>query len=259
MQNHDTQCTYIEPFAGGASIALQLLINGDVHQIVINDVDKAIYSFWRAIVESPEELIDKIIQTPITIDEWHRQKNVYLNSKNFSIDYAFATLFLNRTNRSGILSAGPIGGYSQTGDYKIDCRFKKDAIINKISQISTYKKNIKVYNKDIRSFIKNYLPQYDKNGFVYFDPPYFCKGNRLYQNFFSPEDHAILANLISNQVNCNWVLTYDSVPEIKEMYNAYISKEFFISYSLANKGKGREILFFKNEDCIPKNLELDVI
>ena len=105
-------CTYVEPFAGGAGVALSLLLDGTVNRIVINDYDKAIYSFWRAVRQEPTSLIDLIQNTPVTIDEWHRQKEIYLTSTAYSLDLAFATLFLNRTNRSGILNAGPIGGYA---------------------------------------------------------------------------------------------------------------------------------------------------
>ena len=124
IENADIpNCTYVEPFAGGAGVALALLFDGKVENIIINDFDKAIYSFWRAVKQEPEQLIEKIKSTPITIDEWYRQKKIYLSQSTYSIDLAFATLFLNRTNRSGILTAGPIGGYSQAGEWKLDVRF----------------------------------------------------------------------------------------------------------------------------------------
>lgn len=121
IQNLNLQnCTYVEPFAGGAGVALSLLLNGTVDNIIINDYDKAIYSFWRAIKKEPDALISRIEDTPVTIEEWHRQKDVYSSATSYSLDLAFATLFLNRTNRSGILNAGPIGGYSQAGEWKLD-------------------------------------------------------------------------------------------------------------------------------------------
>ena len=110
-------CTYIEPFAGGAGVALSLLLDGTVENVVINDYDKAIYSFWRAIKQDVKLLIDKIEHTPVTIEEWYKQKDIYVSASSYSVDLAFATLFLNRTNRSGILTAGPIGGYAQAGEW----------------------------------------------------------------------------------------------------------------------------------------------
>ena len=136
IQNLEIQdCTYVEPFAGGAGVALTLLLDGTVNRIVINDYDKAIYSFWRAVKQEPKALIDRIIETPVTIDEWYRQREIYSSATTYSLDLAFATLFLNRTNRSGILNAGPIGGYSQSGEWKLNVRFDKDAIIEKINSI----------------------------------------------------------------------------------------------------------------------------
>lgn len=256
-QQNITNCTYIEPFAGGAGIALQLLLNKDVTRIVINDVDKAVYSFWHAILQDTNEFIGKIIETPVTIDEWYKQKKIYETyNKKYSLDFGFAAFFLNRTNRSGIITAGPIGGYDQDGTYKIDCRFNKEKLIEKIKLISDHKSNIQLYNKDIRSFISKYLPKYEQNGFVYFDPPYYNKGSLLYQNFFTPLDHKQLSEAIRKGVACNWIITYDCVDEIKAIYKEYITKDYYIDYSLAKKRKGKETLIFKNSNCIPQNKEL---
>ena len=168
--------TYIEPFAGGAGVALDLLFSGEVKRIVINDYDKAIYSFWRAVLEETDRLIDLIKKTEITIDEWYKQKEVYMNNANkYSLELAFATFFLNRTNRSGILNAGPIGGYAQRGAYRLDVRYNKENLIQRIKDIAKLKKNIYIYNKEIRAFIQQVLPKYSENGFAYFDPPYYRK------------------------------------------------------------------------------------
>ena len=166
-------CTYVEPFAGGAGVALSLLLDGTVNHIVINDYDKAIYSFWRAVRQEPASLIELIQNTPVTIDEWHRQKEIYSTSTAYSLDLAFATLFLNRTNRSGILNAGPIGGYAQDGEWKLDVRFDKEAIIAKIKLIHKERERITVYNKYIISLLRNYVPLFGDNLFFYFDPPYY--------------------------------------------------------------------------------------
>ena len=182
-------CTYVEPFAGGAGVALSLLLDNTVDRIVINDYDKAIYSFWRAVKQEPASLIDLIQSTPVTIDEWYRQKEIYSTSTSYSLDLAFATLFLNRTNRSGILNAGPIGGYAQDGEWRLDVRFDKEALITKIELISRERERISVYNKDIISLLRNYAPRLGDRLFFYFDPPYYNKGQKLYKNFFTPQDH----------------------------------------------------------------------
>ena len=164
IKNNDLKCcSYIEPFAGGASIAIDLLLNNTVDQIIINDADKAVYSFWRSIIEEPNWFINRIRDIPVTIEEWRIQHAIFRQAKKYSKELGFAMFFLNRTNRSGILSAGPIGGYSQTGNYKIDCRFNKDALINKIHDISLQRHRIKVYNQDISIFLGRYLPKIHSN------------------------------------------------------------------------------------------------
>lgn len=249
--------TYIEPFAGGAGVALMLLMEGYVDDIVINDYDKAIYSVWRAIISESENLVDRILYTPVNIDEWKKQKEIYVEqNKKYSLDLAFATFFLNRTNRSGILKGGPIGGFEQTGNYGIDARYNAEKLVERIRAIAKYKKHIKVYNKEIVSFIENVLPNYGQNSLTYFDPPYFNKGPELYKNFFDKEDHAKIAQLILNGVPGNWIITYDDTPEIIELYKQQCIRRYDLNYSAANTGKSSEVIVFNDNKFCPTNQEL---
>lgn len=240
------KCTYIEPFAGGAGVALSLLLDGTVENIVINDYDKAIYSFWRAVKQETDKLIDRIENTPITIDEWYRQKAIYSSSTSYSLDLAFATLFLNRTNRSGILTAGPIGGYSQDGDWKLDVRFDRKALVAKLKDIYSHRQNIYVYNKDIISLLRNYVPRFGEDVFIYFDPPYYNKGQKLYKNFFTPSDHQRIRDVITQEITAPWIITYDDVKAICDLYSAYDIRKFDLTYSAANKGTASELMIFSN-------------
>ena len=249
--------TYIEPFAGGAGVALMLLMEGYVDDIVINDYDKAIYSVWRAIISEPENLVDRILDTPINIDEWKKQKEIYVEqNKKYSLDLAFATFFLNRTNRSGILKGGPIGGFEQTGNYGIDARYNAEKLVERIRAVAKYKKHIKVYNKEIVSFIESVLPNYGQNSMTYFHPPYFNKGPELYKNFFDKEDHAKIAQLILNGVPGNWIITYDDTPEIIELYKQQCIRRYDLNYSAANTGKSSEVIVFNDNKFCPTNQEL---
>lgn len=250
--NNMKHCIYIEPFAGGANIAWSLLINGIVDYIIINDADKSIYSFWRAITESTHWFIEKIESVSVTVDEWRKQRAILQESSRYSKELGFAMFFLNRTNRSGILDAGPIGGYDQSGTYKIDCRFNKASLIKKISKIAEYKKNVKIYNQDISVFLLHYLPRWSDKGeiFIYFDPPYYEKGQRLYMNYLSGEDHERLRDAVSS-LDCKWVMTYDDNIEIDKLYEHYQRFHFSVNYSLANKKKGGELMIFKDSSCIP--------
>lgn len=250
-------CTYVEPFAGGAGVALSLLLDGTVNHIVINDYDKAIYSFWRAVRQEPASLIELIQNTPVTIDEWHRQKEIYSTSTAYSLDLAFATLFLNRTNRSGILNAGPIGGYAQDGEWKLDVRFDKEAIIAKIKLIAKERERITVYNKDIISLLRNYVSLFGDNLFFYFDPPYYNKGQKLYKNFFTPQDHKRIYDVITNEINSPWIITYDDVSQIAEMYSDYEMRHFDLTYSAANKGTASELMIFSDIASCPTQRQLD--
>lgn len=249
--------TYIEPFAGGAGIALELLEKNVVSEIVINDYDKGIYSFWRAVLTETDRFIKEIENIPITLDEWDRQRHICLNEDSrYSFELGFATFFMNRTNRSGIIKGGVIGGRKQTGKWKIDARFNKMNLIERINNIADNKDSIHLYNKEIESFIEKYLPKYENNALVYFDPPYFNKGKQLYLNYFNYDDHKRIEKVINQTVNCDWIITYDDVPEIADLYSKHPLKRYDLNYSVASKRKESEIIVFSDIDLIPTHLEL---
>ena len=260
MQNSENNChTYIEPFAGGAGVALSLLLENKIDRIVINDYDKAIYSFWKAIKENTYELIKLIESTPVNVEEWKSQRGIYVNkNRKYSVELAFATFFLNRTNRSGILDGGVIGGFDQTGKYLIDARYNKQELIHRIEMIAKRKKDINVYGQEIRSFIARFIPKYQDGGFVYFDPPYFKKGKSLYKNFFKPEDHAAIADAIARNVQCDWIVTYDDVPQIENLNRGYPIWKINLRYSISKSStSGSEIVVFKNNTYCPNPLQLN--
>lgn len=241
--------TYIEPYMGGMGIALKLLLNNNVHKIMVNDYDKAIYAFWYSVLNYTEQLIEKINTTPITIDEWKLQREVQKNKNNCDdlLTLGFSTLFLNRTNRSGIIKAGVIGGLKQNGDYKLDCRFNKEKIIEKILLIASMKKRIKLYNMDAEKFIRLNISR-TKNSFTFFDPPYYSKGPGLYTNFYTHENHLSLAKTIKKYMsNKRWILTYDVSEEIFKMYNDFRNEKYYLNYSVTKPSKGIEYIFYSEQ------------
>ena len=244
--------TYIEPFAGGANIAFHLLFGEYVQSVIINDIDRSIYSFWAATLFQTEALIKKIQDTSITIDEWNVQKNIQKNKQDAdTLDLAFSTFFLNRTNRSGIISSGGvIGGVEQLGAWKMDVRFNKSDLINRIEKIALYSSRIALYNKDASELIIDITPSCDSHTLVYFDPPYYAKGAALYANFYKHSDHEALSRLIHG-LDVNWMLTYDYEPAIIEMYQDTNNKQLTIGYSAADKKQGTEFIAFSKDLVIP--------
>lgn len=233
--------TYAEPFAGGGGLALSLLFEGVVRRIVLNDIDPGIYALWDAMLSRTDDLTKLVTDTPVTMDEWYRQRETYRAMKDEpSLELAFATLFLNRTNRSGVIKGGVIGGMSQTGEYKLDCRFPKDVIIEKIERIARYKRSISVMRQDGQDFLRGMAERTDR--VVHFiDPPYFGKGSGLYTNFYTADDHAALANVVRS-LEQPWVLTYDLVPEIESLYEGFAQYAFDLNYTAAVKRVGTELM-----------------
>ena len=236
-QTGHTGGIYIEPFAGGAGIALELLEKNVVSEIVINDLDKGIYSFWRAMLTETDRFVNDILNAKFSIEEWNRQRAFINNSDKYSYELGFATFYLNRTNRSGIIKGGVIGGIEQCGNWKMDARYNKQALVERIVKIAKRRDSIHLYNKDVTSFIRHYLPKYEENAFVYFDPPYFGKGKQLYLNFFSYKDHVRIEKMINEHVHCDWVITYDDVQEIADIYHEHTLRRFDLNYSAAVKRK----------------------
>ena len=236
--------TYVEPFAGGSGAALALLFLEKVDQIVINDLDKAIYSFWKSAIYDSGRFIKKLFLTPVTIREWKKQKLIYKNPQSGQFELGFATFYLNRTNISGILDGGPIGGMQQNGKWKISARFNKKALAEKINQLSLYKNRISVCNKDGIELIKEYLDK--KNTFIYLDPPYFEKGAMLYLNHYKTEDHQALAEILNNNPKAIWLLTYDNKSEIKSLYSERKIVNYCLNYNAYESRKGREIMILSD-------------
>lgn len=250
--------TYIEPFAGGAGIAMELLLRNVVSRIVINDYDKAVWSFWKAILTETDRFVEEIRTIPLTVDEWQKQHEILVTKNDkYSFELGFAAFYLNRTNRSGIIKGGVIGGQEQAKDWKMDVRFKREELVTRIQRIAARKKDIKLYNKDVNSFIRNYVPLYEENALIYFDPPYFRKGQQLYMNFFNYKDHVRIEQEIRERVNCDWIITYDYEPQIEEIYHNYNLRLYDLNYSVSTKRKANELMIFKDGIFIPSDEELN--
>lgn len=243
--------TYVELYAGGAGAALNLLFNGVFSYIHINDLDTSIYALWHSILYDTDNFIQLIADTPITIEEWHRQREIYKGGTAAdSLTLGFATFFLNRTNRSGIIfKSGPIGGLEQTGNYLIDVRFNKGNLIERVERIARHSSQIKLTNTDAVQILQD-LPSYHKdtqNLFLYLDPPYYQKGKGLYLNNYNHYDHRMLASAVSAlNDEVKWLISYDNFAEIRQMYQGYRMSCFDLNYTLQSKRVGSELLVFSN-------------
>lgn len=244
--------TYIEPFAGGSGLALKLLLNNDVKRIVINDLDPAIYAFWYCVLNHPGEMCDFVTTVSLTVEEWDSQHSIYVNQQDHTqLELAKATLFLNRTNVSGVITGGVIGKRDQTGKYKIDARFNREELARKIRTISALSNKIDLYNLDAVTFLQNELHHYYK-AFINFDPPYVVKGGQLYKNSFSEEDHRLLRNQIA-KCKRKWIVTYDVCDLVAKLYSGFRGSTVDIYYSANGAKKAKEYIFFSNNLILPED------
>lgn len=242
--NHLKGGHYMEPFAGGAGVALDLLFNGYVSDIHINDADLAIYHFWHVIITNTDDFLALLQQTPLTIEEWEKQRLILKYPENYSeLEHGFATFYLNRTNRSGILKAGVIGGKAQNGAYKLDARFNKERLSSLIQRIANYATNIHVYNLDALELLKKVDQILPQPSLIYLDPPYYIKGQGLYRNFYNHDDHVQICEALG-EIETPWIVSYDNCDEIKSIYQNYRQDEYFLSYCAYNKTKGSEVMIY---------------
>lgn len=237
---------YIEPYAGGAGAGIALLREGIVDELVVNDIDPAVHAFWKSVVGNNGRFVEMVASTPLTIDEWQRQREIYRSGdENDALRLGFAFFFLNRTNRSGILNAGVIGGQHQEGTYKIDARFNRETLIERLTAIGDLGDHITVSDLDGRTVIQRYAQ--DDRAFMYIDPPYVQAGSQLYLNAFDGRDHAALAAIVNTIDKAHWLMTYDTAPLIEKLYRDQFQCRLELTYSARHPGLAEELLIASPE------------
>lgn len=252
IENSLCDGVYVEPYAGGASVALSLMFSEYASKIVINDKDRSLYAFWYSVLHETDELCRLIKDCSITVKNWERQRLIQKTKNDHELlKLGFSTFFLNRVNRSGIIMAGIIGGKEQSGNWKMDARFNKSDLIKRITRIAKYSERIKLYNKDAISLIKHVEKTLPKKSLLYLDPPYFDKGKELYMNHYLPKDHERIATFMGELQNRNWIVSYDGVAQIMRLYSQFRQVQYTINYSAGKTDEGSEIMVYSNDIKIP--------
>jgi DNA adenine methylase len=244
---------YVEPYAGGAAVALSLLLLEYASRIHINDISKPVYLFWKAVLEDTDALCRKIRDKQVTPQEWKRQRNILFHYRDHDREsVGFALFFLNRTNRSGIIhSGGMIGGNNQTGEWKIDARYNKPELIRRIQAIAAYSNRIRVSNRDAEGFLRLTVPTLPAKSLIFLDPPYFEQGHSLYENHYQPQDHIRLADVFRKNLQRNWIISYDNHPQIRKAYRGCKKLVYALPYSAARRYEGSEVMFFSDGLSVP--------
>jgi DNA adenine methylase len=251
VENQLAGYDYAEPYAGGASVALQLLYEEYASRIHINDLNRSVYAFWRAVLHDTDGLCGRINSARLSVTEWKRQKAVQSATQPAPLDLAFSTFYLNRTNRSGIVDGGLIGGKDQGGPWKLDARFNKVELIRRIQKVARYQSRITLTNLDAADLMRTTYRRLPDTTFVYLDPPYYVKGAGLYENAYQHDDHVSIATLVSS-MNRSWVVSYDAEPAILAMYRHFRRITYGLHYSAGDRYAGAEVMYFSHDLDIPQ-------
>jgi len=244
---------YVELYAGGAAIAWSLLLAEYVQHVHINDIDRALYALWTSVLEETDELCRLIRDTKVSMPVWRRQREVLARPAEHSmVRLGFAAFFLNRTNRSGIIGGGVIGGQRQTGAWKLDARFNKSDLITRIQKIARYRHRISVYRLDAADFLRRVVPTLPPKTLLYLDPPYYVKGGDLYEHHYRHDDHALIAGMVRQLEKPAWVVSYDAAPEILRLYRGFRRQEYDLAYSAQDRYAGSEVMFFGPRLHVPR-------
>jgi DNA adenine methylase len=259
-ENGLTNAHYVEPYAGGAGAALELLFAKKVNSIHLNDSSRPIYAFWYSVLNYTEELCRLVMSASLTVEEWKRHRTIVNSPKRRNLlELGFSTLYLNRCNRSGILSGGIIGGNDQSGNYKMDARFSRTNLIEKIQNIASKKRQITLSNLDAEVFLCRHSNDFPIDTLVYLDPPYYIKGSDLYLNFYQKSDHVRLSELIQNNQPYKWILSYDAAIEVLNLYQQRAQFVYELQYNASRVYKGREVFIFCDDINIPNASSLECI
>ena len=244
---------YVEPFAGGAAVAMELLLQEYVAKIHINDISRPVYTFWKSVLSNTDELCKRIRNTRLTVAAWDKQKAVLSNPDDHDdLQLGFATFYLNRTNRSGILNGGIIGGREQTGAWKIDARYNAAELINRIESIARMRSRIHLANQDALLFLRSGIRKWPKKTLIYLDPPYYEKARDLYYDFYQHDDHASVAKFVTQSITRqSWIVSYDNAAPIRKLYAGCEDIRYTVGYSARNRSEGTEIMFFDDNLIVP--------
>lgn len=243
---------YLEPYAGGASIAWSLLFEEYIRHVHINDIDPAVYALWFSVLYQTDALCTMIWDTPVNMRTWRQQRRVLEDFTCHSLlELGFAAFFLNRTNRSGIIRGGVIGGKTQKGAWKIDARFNKQDLVSRIRRIARYRNRITLYNLDAADLLPGLAPTLPPRSLLYLDPPYYKRGSHLYEHNYSHSDHVAISRILTTSTTQPWIVTYDAVPAITRLYRGHRRLRYDLSYSAQGRYCGAEVMFFSNTLCPP--------
>ena len=240
--------TIVEPYGGSASISVGLIRSQLVTDATVCERDPLIVAFWNVAIHRNEELIEYLSSLEINMETWYglrRYLDLEKTNLQNELEAAGAFLFFNRTNYSGIIKGGPLGGKKQLSKYKLNCRFNKGRIADKIRSLKALEDKLKIIQIDGLEYMKNHALQSPDNVFFYVDPPYYGAGKDLYRFYFTDFDHQQLSAFLTG-TEIPWLLSYDDAEFIRNLYQKKSNLPVYTDYQSGHLRRGVKELLISN-------------
>ena len=250
---------YREPFFGGGSIGLKALSdNRDITKLWINDKDIGIACLWTSVIKYHDDFKERVCRFRPSVEAFYELREELTTvskmpaERDRIVDLGFKKLAVHQTSYSGLgtKSGGPLGGAEQKSRYKIGCRWSPDYVCKKLDRLHDLFATAEVRGNCCTNLdFADVIEDTHCRGLLYLDPPYYIKGNDLYQHGFTDEDHERLANALRDTEHA-WVLSYDDCHEVRQLYRWATIEPLDVNYSITaikDKDTGNRLSRTKTE------------
>ncbi|MEM9609949.1 MAG: DNA adenine methylase [Actinomycetota bacterium] len=240
---------YVEVFAGSAAV---LMARRRVRHEVINDADGNVVSFFRALRDHPDELIEALRLTPYARDEFKAAQaacSASATSPATNDDIERARQFFVVTMQSFAATTAPATGWSWSTKNNVDRPRSVQNYVTRLAAVAERLRFVHVENIDAADLIERHAAQPEV--LMYLDPPYLDEtrtnpgstGHGYAIDTKRPDDHRRWADLLRDAEATAIVSGYPSPLYDEDLYAGWHRVERAWRTDLGHRGERTEVLW----------------